>query len=284
MDYTERLKKVTDYIGQHLDDDLSLERLSDVACFSKHHFHRIFTAMTGLSLYQYVRWLRLKRASYQLLHKEDKSIIDIAVQAGFESHEAFTRAYKKQFNRTPSETRSTGINPTWTLERPYVLPHHKGKEMKVEIRQNPSIRLAMLEHVGDPALVPETVNQLIAWAKSQTIDLKPKAGNAFGLAYDDPKTTPKANFRFGLGIKVPEQYELNDPITECYLPAGRYAVATHYGSHDNIADTVYGLYRDWLPSTNESLGELPCIFSYQNFEHEVPETELVTECWLQLKD
>jgi len=57
----------------------------------------------------------------------------------------------------------------------------------------------------------------------------------------------------------------------------------HRGSRNTIAETVYGLYRDWLPKSGEELGNLPCIFCYYNFDHEVAETALETECWLLLK-
>ena len=53
MDYKERINRVVDFIGEHLDDELTLDTLSQVACFSKYHFHRLFTAYTGLSLQQY---------------------------------------------------------------------------------------------------------------------------------------------------------------------------------------------------------------------------------------
>ena len=59
--------------------------------------------------------------------------------------------------------------------------------------------------------------------------------------------------------------------------------ALHKGSRDNIDQLIYALYRDWLPSSGEELAELPCIFCYYNFDHEVAETELLTECWLLLK-
>jgi len=68
------------------------------------------------------------------------------------------------------------------------------------------------------------------------------------------------------------------------LPSGRYAVVVHKGSRENIADTVHGLYRDWLPKADEELGDLPCLFCYYNFDHDVAETELLTECWLLLKE
>lgn len=66
MNYKERINRVVDFIGEHLDDELTLDTLSQVACFSKYHFHRVFTAYTGLSLQQYIKWLRLKRAAHQL--------------------------------------------------------------------------------------------------------------------------------------------------------------------------------------------------------------------------
>ncbi|RUR07530.1 GyrI-like domain-containing protein [Legionella sp. km772] len=144
-------------------------------------------------------------------------------------------------------------------------------------------RLAVLEHYGDPQTIGESVNRLINWAKAQTINVRPKPGEAFGFAYDDPQTTPAANFRFDLAITVPQQLKLEGEIIEKNLPAGRYAVAVHRGTRSNIGETVYGLYRDWLPQSNETLGDLPCIFCYYNFDHEVAETELITECWLLLK-
>ena len=132
-------------------------------------------------------------------------------------------------------------------------------------------------------MIPESVNRLMTWAKAQSINLKPKPGESFAIAYDDPKTTNAAEFRLDLGIKIPENFKLDNGVVEKYLPAGRYAIAMHKGSRNNIGDTVYALYRDWLPDSGEQLGDLPCVFCYHNFEHEVAETELLTECWLLLK-
>lgn len=282
MNYERQLKKVIDFIGKHLDDKLTLNQLSDIACFSKYHFHRLFTAFTGLSLQQYIRWLRLKRAAHQLIVNKDTSIIEIAINAGFESHESFTRAFKQACNLNPSEFRAESSWQAWE-QPPYCLPKQGEMTMNVTIKNIKARRLAVLEHRGDPRKVGDSVNRLISWAKAQTISLKPKAGDAFGFGYDDPQTTPPEEFRFDLGITVPEQLKLEGEIIEKRLPEGRYAVAIHKGSRNNMGDTVYGLYRDWLPKSGEELGDLPCIFCYYNFDHEVAETELITECWLLLK-
>lgn len=282
MNYHHRLSKVIDYIGQHLDEDISLEKLSDVFFISKFHFHRLFTAYTGLSLQQYIRWLRLKRAAHQLIATKDQAIINIAINAGFESHEAFSRAFKKECGLSPNEFRN-GHNWSYWEKAPYCLPKESGRNMKVEIKTISPIRLAIIEHRGDPAHIGDSVNRLITWSRAQPVNLKPKAGDAFAIAYDDPKTTPAPEFRVDLGIRVPENLRLSDPVIEKYIPGGRYAVTTHKGSREKLGDTVYPLYREWLPDSGEELGDFPCIFSYLNFEHEVAETELLTECWVLLK-
>jgi AraC family transcriptional regulator len=281
MNYHQRLSKVIDYIGQHIDEELSLESLSDNFSISKFHFHRLFTAFTGLSLQQYIKWLRLKRAAHQLIANKDQSIINIAINAGFESHEAFTRAFKQACGFTPNQYRH-GSNWSHWEKSPYCLPKEGGM-MNVDIKTISKIRLAVIEHRGDPKFIPESVNKLVSWAKTQTISLKPKPGEAFGIAYDDPKKTLASDFRLDLGIKIPENLKLEGNVIEKYLPSGSYAVAMHKGSRDNISDTVYSLYRDWLPRSGKELGDLPCVFCYYNFEHEVAETELLTECWLLLK-
>lgn len=282
MNYQQQLNKVIEFIGKHLDENLTLNQLSDIACFSKYHFHRLFTAYTGLSLQQYIRWLRLKRAAHQLIVNKDQSIINIAIEAGFESHEAFSRVFKQTCGVSPSEFRQESNWQAWE-KSPYQLPLQGDMTMNVVIKNINARRLAVLEHRGDPKFIGDSVNKLINWAKAQPVNLKPKAGEAFGFAYDDPKLTPAADFRFDLGITIPEQLTLKGEVTEKRLPAGRYAVAIHKGSREIIGDTVYKMYRNWLPNSSEELADLPCIFCYYNFDHEVAETELLTECWLLLK-
>ena len=66
MSYRERISRVIDFIGKHLDEELELDELCRIACFSKYHFHRLFTAHAGVSLKSNIKWLRLKRAAHQL--------------------------------------------------------------------------------------------------------------------------------------------------------------------------------------------------------------------------
>lgn len=154
------IEKVIAYISERLDEKLTLAQLSEVACFSRYHFHRLFTAYTGLSLQQYIRWLRLRRAAYQLIIHDDKSIINIAIEAGFESHVAFSRVFKQTCGKTPSEFRR---NASWAFweNQPYALQKARKLTMNVTIKNCTEKRLAVVEHRGDANLIPESLKKLI---------------------------------------------------------------------------------------------------------------------------
>ena len=282
MSYKERVDRVVDFIGKHLDEELELDKLCGIACFSKYHFHRLFTVYTGLPLMSYIKWMRLKRAAHQLIVHKEETIINVALSAGFESNESFTRAFKQICEQSPSEFRR---EPNWeSFENLPRQIHIKGKEiMTITIKEQPSKRLAVMEHHGDPMRLSDTLDKLITWAKAQPINLKPKPGEAFGFGYHDPREVKSEEFRFDLALSVPQDFRLNDQVIERTLPAGRYAVTMHKGSRDNIGDTIYNIYRDWLPQSGEELGDLPCIFCYYNFDHEVAETEFLTEILVSLK-
>jgi AraC family transcriptional regulator len=108
--YDERISRVCEFIYQNLDEELSLEVMSDVAAFPKYHFHRVFSVYTGMTVTKFIQLSRLKRASYRLAFEDDKRVIDIALEAGFESPEAFSRAFKRTFDQSPSEFRA---EPKW---------------------------------------------------------------------------------------------------------------------------------------------------------------------------
>src|SRR5687768_15821101 len=102
--YRHRILKVQLFIQEHLDEDLSLERLARLAHFSPFHFHRLFRALVGEGVYEYVRRLRLERAAV-LLKSTDRDVTAVAFDAGYETHEAFTRAFRRHFGLAPSRYR-----------------------------------------------------------------------------------------------------------------------------------------------------------------------------------
>ena len=95
-----RLQKAIDFVEVHLRDELTLDDVAKAAGLSRYHLHRVFSAAFGDSLKGYIRKRRLTEAAH-LLRTTDQRIIEVALQAGFGSQEAFTRAFSKHFDATP---------------------------------------------------------------------------------------------------------------------------------------------------------------------------------------
>ena len=102
--YYERVNVVKQYIREHIDQALNRKVLAAVAGFSVPHFHRIFTAYMGENIARYVRWVRLERAGRKL-RMGAVDITEVALAAGYDTHAAFGKAFKRKFGLSPSEFR-----------------------------------------------------------------------------------------------------------------------------------------------------------------------------------
>ncbi len=109
--YARLIAQVLAHIERHLDEDLTIETLSAVAHSSPSHFHRRFSALTGIAVGRLVRLLRLRRASLQLAFHRRATVTTIAYDAGFANAESFSRAFRKETGQTPSAFRQC---PQWS--------------------------------------------------------------------------------------------------------------------------------------------------------------------------
>jgi AraC family transcriptional regulator len=281
--YAKRFNLVFDFIERHLDDTLLLEQLSEVAHFSPFHFHRQFSSYCGMPVGRYIQLMRLKRASYRLAFNPLEKIIDIALDAGFQNPESFSRAFKQVFMLTPSQFRK---KPAWVDWHQHI-PEPKRKRtqtMNVEIINFPETRVAMLTHRGQVERMNESAARFIEWRK--TTGLSPVASSkTYGVSPNDPATTKPEEFRFDFCGTVNAAIDENNQfdVVNSTIPAGRCAVLRHHGSHDTLAESARYLYRDWLPASGEKLRDFPLFFHYFNFVHEVAAHELLTDIYLPLR-
>ena len=115
-EYTDCIEDVKRYIRDHIHEPLDRERLAAVAGFSIPHFHRVFTTRAGESAASYIRRLRMERAGRKL-RMGAVDITEVALAAGYESHAAFSKAFKGQFGISPSEFRQLGCRAATQLLR-----------------------------------------------------------------------------------------------------------------------------------------------------------------------
>ncbi|WP_070964241.1 AraC family transcriptional regulator [Vibrio sonorensis] len=278
-----QIKKVCDFIDRNLDEEFSLEQLSQVAASSKFHFHRVFKSFMGISVMQYVLMARLKRASFRLAFESQFTITDIAFEARFESLEAFSRAFSRIFAQSPSQFRNQPEWRSWHSKYEYHPPTLGDSAMDIQIIDFTQREVALIEHKGSPKLIFETTAKFIDWRKAT--GLSPiKTSETFGIPHTDPNDTSDENYRFDIcGSHNGEVPENTYGVKSSTIPSGRCALAIHKGSHDTIVDTVFYLYRKWLPESREELRDFPCFFRYLNFIHQVDECDLLTEVYLPIK-
>lgn len=280
--YAARFERLFDYIDRHLGEALSVDELSRQASFSRFHFQRQFSDYVGLSVTRYVQLLRLRRASYQLVFDRRRRVIDIALEAGFENPESFSRAFKKSFGQTPSQFRRQPAWQPWA-ERMQLPERKRSVPMEVKVVDFQETFVAVLEHRGSPDLIFESVRTFIDWRKGS--GLSPIAtSRTFGIAYSDPATTAAEEFRFDVCGEVEAPVPTNPQgVINKRIPAGRYATVRHHGSTDRISDSAYYLYREWLPQSGEELRDFPLFFHYVKRIPDTPEHEQVTDVYLPLR-
>ena len=106
MENTELILKAVNFAKQNATENgISVEMVAKNAGFSIDYFNRIFLSHTGFTVTAYISYIRLKQAAF-LLRTTDKSVVDIAFEIGYDSHEGFTKAFKKKYGITPSEYRT----------------------------------------------------------------------------------------------------------------------------------------------------------------------------------
>jgi len=108
LEYEKRVNRVVDHVHAHLAEELSLEALARVAAFSPFHFHRVFKATTGETLFGFVQRLRIERAASALWLHPDRSVLAVALDHGFSSAATFARAFRANFGMSATEWRAGG--------------------------------------------------------------------------------------------------------------------------------------------------------------------------------
>jgi AraC family transcriptional regulator len=127
------------------------------------------------------------------------------------------------------------------------------------------------------------VQRFIEWRKTSGLSAI-KSSQTYGIAHDNPDTTPPETFRFDICGSVVEPVPENPQgVVTKTIPGGRCAVARHAGSRDRIGDSVYYLYRQWLPASGQELRDFPVYFRYLNLDIDTPEHEHLTDIYLPLK-
>ncbi len=256
--YRQAVLRSLDVIEQHLRRPLALHALARRAGFSLWHFQRVFAEQTGDTLGSYLRKRRLTAAAEELARTR-RSVLAIAFDYQFESHAAFTRAFKAAFDATPREFRRTG-QLAWLRTRPELTPARlqalpSQTTMKPAIIELPALHLLGLGARFVPPMSPAADNLDVVPRLYQRfcplIPTLPPMQDKFvwGAArYPADKDRRHPDEREYLAsVNVAAGTRAKPPLVLWKIPAGTYACFTHRGPVANFGETMNYAFGTWLP-------------------------------------
>ncbi len=267
IEYARRLHAVLDHIDRHLDAKLDLAALASVANFSPFHFHRIFRALTGEALGDYLRRRRLEVAATRLRAQRRLSVLQVALGVGFGSAEAFTRAFRARFGCAPSIWRHSkrGQGPS----KPSQAPPKSGRDHRGSNKESPMnvklvdlkpVSVAYLRHVGPygPEISTFWMKKVAPWMAANGLFGRDR----YGVSLDDPAIVTPSKCRYDACVASHEQEILTGDPGHKVIPGGRYASLSYEGTSANIGSAWDQMLSDWLPRSGLQLDARPFFEHY----------------------
>ena len=267
------------YIENNFAGELTLDEIAEVAGVSRYHASRAFGEAIGRPITRYVRCRRLTEAA-KALASGATDILTVALESGYGSHEAFTRAFREQFGQTPESVRAQR--------------HLDNIELVEAVTMNHSI----LAELAEPRF--ETRKAFLVAGLSARYDYEtcgggipaqwqrfaPHIGNVPGQigtdAYGVRYNSDDSGLDYLCGVEVGEFSELPPELSRVRVPANRYAVFTHRGHISAIRSTWATVRNKWLPRSGHQLADAPDFERYDSrFDPRTGSGEV--EIWVPLK-
>jgi AraC family transcriptional regulator len=241
-------------IESDLDGNLDLQAIADACGVSRFRLARAFVVATGWPVMRYARVRRLSRAARRLADGEP-DILGLALEAGYGSHEAFTRAFREQFGITPEALRARA--------------NLDGIELREAMRMKPTSTYPLSEprfEQGDELLIaglgerftPDKTQGIVAlWQRFVPyIGRVPgqQGGETFGLCHSPDE---EGSFEYIAGVRVSRSDDLPAGFTHQRLPPRRYVVFRHQGHISSIHETCAAIFQRWLPQSGLQAADAP---------------------------
>lgn len=281
MVWVESLQKAIDYMEAHLLDDLSIENIAKQANASAFHFQRIFTILTGISVGEYVRRRRLSLAVHELSRTNCK-IIDIAYKYGYDTPEAFSKAFRRQHGVTPSEARKY-IGKLQSYNRLAIQVSLKGAEpMQYRIVERDRFQVVGMKRefscVDGENLVeiPKLWNEV---NENGTDDLLFKLNNGQIPGVLGVCVATKSKDTMNYWIATEYDGAPPDGLEKMEIPASKWAVFEVHGPMPHAMQKAWKqIFSEWFPSSGYKYAGTPELEVYSDEDPSSP--DLYSEIWI----
>ena len=310
-EYRSRLNRTIDYIQNHYDEDLNLTKLAEVACFSKFHFHRIFRAMVGETLNDFVQRIRLEKSITKLTTELNKSITEIALDCGFSCSQNFAKIFKAHYGITPSIFRREFKWNDWKIK----MLNLKGKNKddlqpvdaflydtyynkrqlpidkildkqfvpQIKIENLPDLHVAYIRSRGPyhHETLASVFKQLLQWANPRR--LIENGSMVLSVFWSNPDITPDDKLIHDACITVPESIKADRWVDVRVLPGGKFAI--HHCEIDAgpSEEAWLSFVLNWLASSDYQPDDRPLYQIYYNDYNTHPLKHQIIDLCLPIK-
>ncbi len=268
-------------IERHLDRPLTLSDLADACGVSQFHLAHAFGQATGFSVMQYVRARRLTEAAQSLASGHAPDILNLALDAGYGSHEAFSRAFRAQFGTTPEMVRKNQTVEHLAMIRPMKAPEKTGFALDQPrmVSSPPMLVVGLAERhsFGAPQGIPGQWQRFMKRYAEIPDKVQPIPLGVSTNMDDD------GNFEYVAAVEVSKVSELPKGLNQFRIPAQHYAVFRHSGHVSTLGETYSAIWNDWLPTHGRKGADGPSLERYlESFD---PQTGLGgVEVWIPLEN
>ncbi|MEZ5072524.1 MAG: AraC family transcriptional regulator [Bacteroidales bacterium] len=295
-EYLRRINRVIDYIDERLDENIPLEKLAEVACFSPFHFHRIWRAMTGETLHNFVKRIRLQNAGRMLLSDPARPVAEIATLCGFNSSAVFCRSFKTHYGMSTGEFRqhhgvwdrkmdqSTGKESQSWLPPPLYISDELLNQMRnvhmekhIEVKTMPAMDLVYCRHTGAFDQIGGAFEKLMKWAGPRGLLRFPET-KTVTVYHDDPKVTDPEKVRQSACITVEPGVRTEGEFGNMHVPGGTYVVG-HFSIKPHQFTDAWDAVCLWLADSGYQPADgYPYEFYPEEHTQDIPPTFTVDIC------
>lgn len=292
--YINRINKVVDYIDDHLNKDLSLDKLAEIACFSTFHFHRVFSALLDETPNNYITRRRIEKIAGRLLFlRKDESLTNLALDSGFNSIHSFSRAFRRFYGMSASEFKKRGqkefskIGKTESkngannvsFEKYFYSMDNLKKWLKmkttVEVKEMPELKMVQVRHQGSYKEIGRAFEVLMKWAGPRGLLNFPKTKMA-GVYYDSPRVTDESKMQSSACITTEYDVEVSGQISKITIPSGKFAVGRFELKVDEF-EKAWNSMSLWVPENNFEIRDGHFHEIYHNDAEQHPERKWVVD-------
>ena len=280
--YAQGMKRVLDHIHTHLDDDLDLLKLADIACLSAHHWHRVYHATQGETAAATVKRLRLQRAA-GLLAQTDWPIARIAQHSGYPNLQSFTRTFKATHGMPPARYRAEGPHAAFAdAARPGEAPD-AAATFAVRLVDQPALDLAVVHHTGSYMEIGQAFGQL--YGQLNAMGLPSRSLRSLALYFDDADAIPTERLRSCAGVVIDaDEGHCPGTLTPMRIAASPCAVLRYQGPYASMHAAYRWFFGHWLVHSGHEPADAPVVEEYLNNPRDTPPLSLLTDIWMPLKN